>query len=317
MEIAIFASLLVALAIVLMFWGLGRSIRLSEEIIEGRLGRYAASPQPVLAGEDAEVPEAGSQSARRRTEERSLVGAIARELARANLTITVSEFILLIVISTAMGLLVGMVLFRSVLGVIGAPVGFYLPRLYLTRRKGARLRAFDEQLADTLTMLAGSLRSGYSLVQAMDLVAHEGAPPTSEEFGRMVREVGLGLSMDDALKNLLRRVPSDDLDLVITVMGVQHEVGGNLAQILDTISYTIRERVRIKGEIKILTAYGRFSGYIIAGLPVVIALVLFIINRRYLEPLYSTTCGLAMLGTAAVSMTVGFLLIRRIIDIPV
>jgi len=179
------------------------------------------------------------------------------------------------------------------------------------------LIAFNNQLGDTITLLANSLRSGYSLLQSMETVAKELAPPVSEEFGRVVREIGLGLSNQEALDNLLRRVNSDDLDLMITAITVHHEVGGNLAEILETIGHTIRERVRIKGEIRTITAGQRASGYIIAVLPLGLGAFLFTMNREYMSVLFTDQCGLAMLIAAAMGMASGFFIIRRIVAIEV
>ena len=165
---------------------------------------------------------------------------------------------------------------------VAGVASFYLPGLYVKLRQRARLSAFNARLGDTITMLANSLRSGYSLPQGMDMVAREQPSPVAEEFARVVREIGLGLSTEEALANLVRRVPSEDLDLMVTAINVQHEVGGNLAQILDAIGLTIRERVRIKGEINALTATVRFSGYVVSLMPVALTAILFIIRPEYI-----------------------------------
>jgi tight adherence protein B len=242
---------------------------------------------------------------------------IATELARADLKLTVAEYFLFNVASMLIGFLIGLLLFRNILAIVGGLLGFYIPRLYVKMRQRRRLIAFNNQLGDTITLLANSLRSGYSLLQSMETVAKELAPPVSEEFGRVVREIGLGLSNEEALNNLLRRVNSDDLDLMITAINVHHEVGGNLAEILETIGHTIRERVRIKGEIRTITAGQRFSGYVIAFLPFGLGAFLFIVNREYMSVLFTDQCGLAMLIAAAMGMVTGFFIIRRIVAIEV
>jgi tight adherence protein B len=163
----------------------------------------------------------------------------------------------------------------------------------------------------------------------MEMVSREAPPPVSEEFRRVVQEVGLGLSTQDALANLLRRVPSDDLDLMITAINIQHEVGGNLAQILDTIGHTIRERVRIKGEIRVLVAQQRISGYVVAALPILLAVILAFITPDFMAPLF--TFGLppfiaapgqepgwiCMPICAGILMLIGFIIIQRIVNIEV
>jgi tight adherence protein B len=142
----------------------------------------------------------------------------------------------------------------------GFVLGAFLPRIYINIQKGKRLVRFNNQLADMLNLMVNGLRAGYSTMQAMEAVSKELPAPISEEFRRVVQEMQLGVTMEQALDNLLRRIPSLDLDLVITAMNVQREVGGNLAEILATISHTIRERVRVKGEIRVLTAQQVYSG---------------------------------------------------------
>jgi tight adherence protein B len=150
------------------------------------------------------------------------------------------------------------------------------------RQQNQRLIRFSDQLPDMLNLMVNSLRAGYSTSQAMEAVSKEMPTPISDEFRRVVQEMQLGVAMSQALDNLLRRIPSDDLDLMIAAMNVQREVGGNLAEILDTISYTIRERVRIKGEIRVLTAQVVYSGRFLSLMPVFIALILWTINRPYM-----------------------------------
>jgi len=139
----------------------------------------------------------------------------------------------------------------------------------------------------------------------------------SEEMGRVVREVNLGLGMEEALQNLVRRIKSEDLDLMVTAIGIQQQVGGNLAEILDTIAFTIRERIRIKGEINTLTAQGRVSGYLVAFLPIALGAALNAINPAFMQPLFTQTIGRILIGVGAVMMTIGFIAIRKITDIKV
>ena len=170
---------------------------------------------------------------------------ISRELARADLKLKPGEYISLMIISAVgMGFL-GYFLAGGILGmIIGAAVGIFLPRFYVKRQQSKRLVRFNEQLSDMLNLMVNGLRAGYSTMQAMEAVSKELPAPICDEFRRVVQEMQLGVSMQVSLENLLRRIPSEDLDLVITAINVQREVGGNLAEILDTISYTIRERVR-------------------------------------------------------------------------
>jgi tight adherence protein B len=161
----------------------------------------------------------------------------------------------------------------------------------------------------------------------MEAIATELQAPVSIEFERVVQEVRLGLSVPQALENMLRRVPSDDLDLVVTAVKIQREVGGNLAEILDIISFTIRERIRIKGEIRTLTAQGRLSGWIISLLPFVLAFILYLINRPYVAqlwaqedptfPILNVPCGWIVIGIGGVMMLIGIIIIQKIVDIEV
>jgi tight adherence protein B len=199
----------------------------------------------------------------------------------------------------------------------GLVLGFFLPRFYVKFRQGKRLRDFNNQLGDAINLLANGLRSGYSLLQAMDAVANEMPPPIAQEFQRVVREIGLGLSNERAMNNMLRRIPSDDLDLMITAINVQHEVGGNLAEILEVISHTIRERIRIKGEIRVLTSQQMLSGYVVSFLPIGLGLLLYLMNPNYMGAMFQEPCGWAMIAVGVISMTIGFVIIRKIVNIEV
>jgi len=175
---------------------------------------------------------------------------------QADLRMTVSEYILIRAAVVLAGFLLGVLWTHNPgAGAILAIAGFFLPRLYIRYRRGKRLEAFSSQLEDVLMLAVGALRAGHSFLQALSIVVDEIPPPASDEFRRVVREVGLGLSLPEALSNLVRRIESDDLDMIVTAVNIQQEVGGELAEILDTISETIRERVRIQGR----SAYSRLS----------------------------------------------------------
>jgi tight adherence protein B len=198
--------------------------------------------------------------------------------------------------------------------------GLFAPRLYVGWRQGQRVTRFTNQLGDTINLLVNSLRSGYSILQAMEAAGREQPPPIGPEFRRVVQEMQLGVAMEQALDNLLRRIQSEDLDLMITAVKVQREVGGNLAEILDVISFTIRERIRIKGEIKVLTAQGMMTGYSLVAIPIVLGVVLFFVNRDYIMQLFvaeNQPCGWAMIGVGVVMLTIGWLVVRKIVQIEV
>jgi tight adherence protein B len=252
--------------------------------------------------------------------QQSFAKRVATDLARANLKFTVVEFMLLSLASVVVGIALGALALRA-LWIVGAAaggvIGFIVPRTLLKLRQTRRLNAFNDQLGDTITLLANSLRSGYSLLQSMEMVARELPAPMCEEFERVTREIGLGLSNQEALNNLLRRIQSDDLDMMITAINIHHEVGGNLAEILDTIGHTIRERVRIKGEIRTLTAMARYSGYLVSILPVAVAGLLFVMNGEYMSGLWEDPCGVRMIIAAAIGMFLGWIVIRRVVNIEI
>jgi tight adherence protein B len=171
-----------------------------------------------------------------------------------------------------------------------------------------------------LNLVVNGLRAGYSTMQAMESVSKEMPAPICEEFRRVVQEMQLGISMEAALDNLLRRIPSDDLDLVITAINVQREVGGNLAEILDTISHTIRERIRIKGEIRVLTTQTMYSGKMLALMPVFVILALYGLNRDYMMEFFnpkSGICGYLALGLAGILIISGYFAMTKLAQIEV
>jgi tight adherence protein B len=203
-------------------------------------------------------------------------------------------------------------------------IGLIAPRYYLRYRQGRRVKQFGQQLPDTITLLANSLRAGSSFLQGLELVTREGRPPISEEFERVVREMSLGVALQPALNNLVRRVDSEDLELMVTAINIQSQVGGNLATVLDSIAFTIRERIRIIGEINTLTAMQRYSGYVITLLPVGLAGILFLISPSYMgrmlqnpPEILGLPAGVIFLLIGLISMAMGYVLIRRIVDIKV
>jgi tight adherence protein B len=250
---------------------------------------------------------------------------VKKDLAQADVKIKPGEYILILVISIIVTAIFGYLIgTRSyLLGAAGGVLGFFLPGMYVQSQRSRRLIRFNDQLGDMLSLMVNGLRAGYSTLQAMESVAKEMPAPISEEFRRVVQEVTLGVSTEKALDNLVRRIPSDDLDLVVTAIKVQREVGGNLAEILDTISHTIRERVRIKGEIRVLTAQMKFSGIFLSLLPIFLFIAIYIINREYISILIdreSNTpfpCGYIAIALAIVLIIVGYLVMNRFTKIEV
>jgi len=299
--------------------------------MSARLERYAAGREPSAAAEK-EAGQSAVVSSLSRVMERQDMGArMATDLARADLTMKPAEFVLFWAMTPVFFVFMAFVLgvifpgFRNPVAlVVVALLGLWAPRLYLKRRQAKRLKAFADQLPDTITLLANSLRAGSSFLQGMELVTREARPPISVEFGRVVREMQLGVALQPALDNLVRRVASEDLELMVTAIQIQSQVGGNLATVLDAISHTIRERIRIQGEIKTLTAMQRYSGYVITLLPVGLAGLLFVISPSYISKmlnkppeLMGLPMGVVFFLVGLVSMGIGYLFIRRIVDIKV
>ncbi|TAK34470.1 MAG: secretion system protein F [Chloroflexota bacterium] len=314
-------AIIVAGGIVLVFAGL--SVMLSEpRDIEKRLGRFAGRQLPVLAADKDSKPAKSTTALtiglERAIAKQNFAQRTARNLARADLKLTVTEYLVVRGATTMSLALVGLVIsgFSIVFLLIAGAAGFFLPQWYVGRRQSARLRTFNDQLGDTISLIVNALRSGFSLLQAIDMVSREAPKPTAEEFGRVVREIQLGLSPEEALENLVRRIDSEDLDMMVVAINVQHEVGGNLSQILDTIGNTIRERVRIKGEITSLTAQQKYAGYIISAIPVLLGGVLYLINKDYMQGMFQGPFICMPIG-GGISLIIGFLVIRKIVSINV
>lgn len=308
-------------AIVLLLVGLVITMTSERSLVEERLGRY-------IHEEEAESSEKRERTSvlgdwlNVRLEKSSWGDRVARELARADVKLKTGEYLALMII---VGLISGFIAWyiggRYILfGTLGGVLGTFIPRLYVKREQGRRLVRFGDQLADMLNLMVNGLRAGYSTMQAMEAVSRELPPPISEEFRRVVQEMQLGISAQNALYNLLRRIPSDDLDLVVAAMNVQREVGGNLAEILDTISHTIRERVRIKGEIRVLTAQVLYSGRFLAMMPVMLMFALWILNRPYMMEFFNPETrlvGIIMLSIGALMIISGYFVMTKIASIEV
>jgi tight adherence protein B len=298
--------------------------------VASRLERYARSggAEAEDAGDREGMVTAGLN---RVIERQGLATRLSTEIARADLKLRPAEFVAAWIASpfvfVGFGIILGFIIegFRSPIALaVMFAVGAYFPRFYLRYRQNKRLKQFGQQLPDTITLLANSLRAGSSFLQGVELVSREAQPPISEEFERVVREMNLGVALQPALNNLVRRVASEDLELMVTAINIQSQVGGNLATVLDSIAFTIRERVRIIGEINTLTAMQRYSGYVITLLPVGLGGILMLISPSYFgrmfnpEPaIFGLPAGIIFLIIGALSMIGGYILIRRIVDIKV
>ena len=304
-----------------------------------RLERYAAGKKPDAAQRPADAAGLSgllSSSAvmaqfNRVVERRDFGANLLRDLGAADLKLKPSEYFAIWIGST-IGVPVVMFFLGFVIPslqnplilLLGLALGFIAPRLWLGRRKASRLNAFNKQLPDTITLIANALRAGSSFLQSIELVVRESRPPISTEFGRVIREVNLGLPFDTALDNMVQRVKSEDFELMATAIAIQHQVGGNLAEILDSIAFTIRERVRIKGEIRSLTAQQRMSGYVVGGLPFGLATFIYIAAPTFFNPMFQKPpdfvgipVGVILIAIALLMMLTGFFFIRRIVNIEV
>src|SRR3989475_5622018 len=224
--------------------------------------------------------------------------SVAEQLQRADLKLRPSEYFM---IQIGTGLLVGLIGYWR-WGLVFALLffaGYLIPGFYVKYRVSQRLKKFNSQLGDTLTLLSNALKAGYSFAQAIDTVAKNAVAPIGDEFGRAVREMNLGGSPDEALSNITKRIASADFDLVATAYSIHRTVGGNLAEILDNIAYTIRERVRIKGEIATLTAQARASGTLITALPIVLAAFMYFVTPSYFRPMFENFIGWILLAIGA------------------
>ncbi|TME10352.1 MAG: secretion system protein [Chloroflexi bacterium] len=334
MPVTLVVAALAAGSIVLI--ALGIALSGSGGVTLERLERYAAGAKPDAASGGQGVSELIAKSAalaqlNKVVEKRDFGANLLRDLGAADLKLKPSEY-LGIWAGTTIGLPVVLFLLGFVVKslqnplvlLLGLIVGFFVPRLWLGRRKSGRLKAFNKQLPDTVTLIANALRAGSSFLQSIELVVRESRPPISTEFGRVIREVNLGLPFDVALENMVRRVKSEDFELMATAIAIQHQVGGNLAEILDSIAFTIRERIRIKGEIRTLTAQQRLSGYVVGGLPFGLALFIYLAAPTFFDPMFAKPpeflgipLGVILLFIAMSAMGAGFYFIRKIVDIEV
>ncbi len=313
------------LLLILLIVGAVIAVTSERSLVEERLGKYIDEEQSQA--EKAEGRSVVTEWLNRRVASSSAGDRVARELARADLKFKVAEYYALIFISTVA--LAGIaVLLQSqypiVSLVIGGVIGFFIPRFYVKRQQGLRLTRFNDQLGDMLNLMTNGLRAGYSTMQAMEAVSRELPAPICDEFRRVVQEMQIGIPMEKALDNMLRRIPSDDLDFVITAINVQREVGGNLSEILDTISFTIRERIRIKGEIRVMTASVRTSGAVLSLIPVFLALALWFVSPEYIGSFFDENpfipqpwCGIIAIAVIVAMVAGGYFAMMKIADIEV
>ena len=327
--LALIAALSVMITVVLLFllfyWG---SVGGRQQHVRQRLD-YVVNRTPM--------PGQMLESALKRTEVSGIpiiAGLIgkewadnaARDLDRAELKLRVGEYLTLRVITAVLLFalctqFIGRSGLGLLIGILAAVVGYFIPRLYVSRRVNARTSKFNEQLVEALGMVANSLKSGFGLLQSMDLAAEQLDAPLATEFKRTINDINVGASFEDALIAFNDRMFSKDLDIALTAILIQRTVGGNLAEVLDTVAHTMRERSRIKGEIRTLIATQKMSGFVVGGLPVAIIVLLFglgtFTGESYVDVLFTTNTGRIVLLVAAGMEGLGIMLIRRIVKIEV
>ncbi len=315
MAILIIIGVVTVVAVVFLVITLSRKPA-GDDLLEERLGEREKKRKKKKKDTGKKESIVGA-AVDRAVEGRGFAQTLATQLAQANMKWTVGEFLVLTALISLSAATLFYAVNRPVLIPIGLLAGFFGPRIYVGMRKNKRLKSFNDQLGDALNLMVNSLRAGYSTMQAMEVISNEMPAPISEEFGRVVLELQLGVPFDTSMSNLLRRMPSPDMDLVVTAMNVQREVGGNLAEVLDSISFTIRERVRIKGEIKVMTSQGRITGYLITGIPFVLGAFIYFINPEFMGLLFTDPCGWIMLGLSVFLIFLGYFSITKIVNIEV
>lgn len=238
-----------------------------------------------------------------------------RLLLQSGWRLRAPEFMGIMALITILGGVIGWTWLGLSGAVLFAALFFMIPHMYLKRTIETRAKKFTAQLSDALVLISNSLRSGFSFLQAIELVSREMSPPISREFGRVLNEMNLGATADDALENLTNRVASMELELVVTAVLIQRQVGGNLSEVLDSIAETIRERARMRREISALTAQGRLSGFIVGALPFALGFYIFLTSRDYISILWEQPIGRLMIGAAIILQIIGAFVINKIISI--
>ena len=325
--------LIVALAIAacgLLGYGLYLRVTRRQSILAERLETYATIEEEAARTTQAEMlPSSRVPRLFRMLLGPGYMSRLEEELARADIPMRPSEYLLLRAVLACFGFLVGRYVFGYLhSGIILFICGFVVPAFVVRSHQNRRRAKFVKQLADALMLLTNSLRSGYGFVKGLELVAKEMSDPISKELNRTLREINLGVTIDDALLNLGRRVNSQDLDIVIGAYLVQKDVGGNLTEIMEKVAETIRERLRIQGDVRVLTTQGKLSGLVVGLLPFAVVGILLLYAPDYFGSMvgppiighlwgYNVTLGEVLLVVGVCLQLVGAYIIYRVINIKV
>lgn len=241
---------------------------------------------------------------------------IGEELASAGILMKPDEYMVIWSIAVVLPTVVGSIFTDSIITLITLAIICALaPPIYVHMKKEKRLMLFEKQLGDSLAVMSNCLKSGLTFQQAIDSISKEMPDPIAREFSRVTREIKYGNNLDKALMNMSNRINSRDLMLMVSAVLIQRQVGGNLSEILDNISVTIKERLKIKDEIRVLTATGRMSGMVIGFLPVAIGLILLLTNPSYIMLFFETTIGKILLCASVILEVIGFMVVQKIVNI--
>lgn len=239
-------------------------------------------------------------------------------LERAGLSLTPREYFMLrVVVGAVPAVVLAVVLPIPLLALLAIPLGYGLVGFWVKRRINSRRAKLEQQLVEVLQMMSSGLRAGFGMLQAIEGAAEQIPAPLSIELRRLIRDTAVGASLEQALEALNERVGSPDFDIVVTAIMIQRQAGGNLAEILDNVSHTMRERERIHGEIKTLTSQQRLTGYVIAGIPIGLGAMFTFINPEYMTLLFTEPLGRMMVGAAVTLELIGFMVIQKIVNIEV
>ncbi len=253
---------------------------------------------------------------------KGMAAKIADQLAKADIPLKANEFVAIQFLAVMIAMMIGTVVLRNLaIAIILAVAAYFAPLLWVTIVSAKRKQAFNDQILDTLIMIANGLKAGYSFLQALEMVSKESVPPMSKELKRVLKENSLGMNLEDTLVALNGRVESEDWDLVTTVVLIQRQVGGNLAEVLEKIGKTIRERMRIKGDIQTKTAQAKVSGMLVAALPFGLGVMIYIMNPGFMSKLFTFKMGwfrgwFLVIG-GIIWEIIGILIIKKIVDIEV
>lgn len=316
LSLPLVVAILAGLAVFLVFMALWLLLQ-RHDPVEQRLTDYGVTGELLGSRAGGPVRQRYPSALRRFFSGFGIGPRLAMSLTQADVPLTAVEFVLLVVVLAGAGFAVGTWRLGPLLGLVVGAAAAGLPLVFLRIRRVRRLRTFTQQIPDMLTLVVGALRAGYGLNQALDLIVERMGDPMSTEIGRVTRAVKLGLPLQVALSDAVARIGSDDFHLVVVAINVHYETGGNLAETLEIIGDTVRDRLRMLSEIRVMTAQQRFTGYVLGLLPIVVGLIISLINPEYIRDLFQPGWVRILPIAAGILQVLGFYVIQRIVDIEV